>query len=142
MKLNWIFILGIIAAGLSACQQQVQHGNLIEAGQKMQAAMKACIKEELTRENAVEQIDCIAKVKMAAGYAIHNPYMWNLEEDIVADRASAIQYADGKISRCAYIKALEEHWAEALKFDEEERAKSRGVPLIKAEVHLQDLGMI
>ena len=89
----------------------------------MQAAMKECAKEELTRANAVEQIDCINKAKIQAGYESKNEYMWNIEEDTIADRTSAIEYAEGKIDKDAYIEALDKHWEKALKVDKEERAK-------------------
>ena len=119
-----IFILAITAVVLSGCAfTQQDEEDLSEAGKRMQAAMKECIKEGLTKENAVEQIDCINNAKIQAGYEINYPYMWNIEQDIVADRASAIQYAEGKIDKATYMAALDKHWADALRVDEEERDK-------------------
>jgi hypothetical protein len=100
----------------------------------MQAATKTCIKEELTRENAVEQIDCINKAKVQAGYESRVPaVMQIIEQDILADRASAIEYAEGRISKAAYVAALAEHWAEALRVgDEEDRAINSEQPITHA----------
>jgi hypothetical protein len=120
-----LIALAWAATALSGCASTQQaEEELSEAGKRMQAAMKECTKEELTRENAVEQIDCVNKAKIQAGFESHSPYMWNFEQDIVADRASAIEYAEGKIDKETYIDALEKHWADALRFDKEERIKS------------------
>jgi hypothetical protein len=120
------FILAITAVVLCGCSSDPwqDREDLSEAGQRMQAAMQACVTEELSRENAVEQSGCIGKAKIQAGYESNNLYMWNIEQDVIADRASAIEYAEGKIDKEAYMEALDKHWAEALKVDREERAKN------------------
>jgi hypothetical protein len=119
--------LALIVLALGACTntQSRDDSGLSEAGIRMHAAMRECIKDGLTRNNAVEQADCIGDAKRQAAYQINNPYMGNVERDIAADRKSALQFAAGTISEEAYIRALDKHWAQALRADDKARTHSR-----------------
>ena len=127
------FILAIASVMLWGCASAQQDGeDLSEAGKRMHAAFKRCTKEELSRENAVEQIDCMGKAEIQAGYESYQEdtpdieeevYIQNLEQDLMADRASAFEYAEGKIDKESYIAAIKKHWADTLKVDKKERAK-------------------
>jgi len=124
---------------LSGCLSTQNEQSLLETGKIMQAIITECTHEELTRANAVEQMECIDNGERQAAYEMNYDSMWILEQSFEADHISAVEYEEGKIDQEAYITAIQKNWTDALRIDEEVRAKSRREPIKHAKTHLQDL---
>jgi len=105
-----VICLSIIS--LSACQQ-IQQQN-VEADQRMMAASAVCREGELTRKNALERRDCIDNAKRQWDSEVNYAYTWIVEQNIAADRESAVEYSEGEISKEKYNTAIQKHQADAM----------------------------
>jgi hypothetical protein len=111
MTLRLIIFLPIIAIALISCQQ-IQQQTKAEASQQMMAEISICREVELTPKNAIERIDCIASARRKFGATVSPNTMWVLEQDLAADRESAVEYSEGKISKERYQTAIQKHYAD------------------------------
>jgi hypothetical protein len=126
--MKWIIILSMIANTTGYHQAPAR---------KMEAAMDICLRENLTRENVMQQVFCVNNARRRAAYEIHNPYVWNVERSLVADYQSALQYANGEISREKFFDDTDKHWKDAIRIDEEQRAKDYYLPVESRDARLQ-----
>jgi hypothetical protein len=108
-------VILLCALSLTSCQQ-IQQQQKKEAETAFMAALEGCRDAgEVTRENVMERIECVALAKRQFAADIHSPNEWILEQNLAADEESAVQYKEGKITRDEFIAQTKQHYAESAK---------------------------
>jgi hypothetical protein len=91
------------------CQQQ----RIAAAAKQQQSDIEVCRNgEKLTRENALERADCMGNARRKYAYAVSPQTEWIVEQEIAANRVSALKYAEGRISKEEYETEAKQHYAE------------------------------
>ncbi len=114
MRIFAICLLALCLSGCQQMQQQQQQEKITAANATFNAKAAACRNgETLSKNNAVAWADCLATANTERGYAVNNPNMWIVDKENAADRESAVEYSEGKISEEQFKTDTQKHFAEA-----------------------------